>query len=79
MSIAVAILPFVVIALLIYFFFIRQIKKAAKMSPSFADLQTRTAAQQDRLDKIMDKWEEQARRMDAVIGKMERGGDQPKQ
>ena len=72
MSVVLGILPFVMIALLIYFFFIRQIKKAAKASPSFADLQTRAATQQDRLDKIMDKWEEQARRMDSVIGKMER-------
>jgi ATP-dependent Zn protease len=76
MSIIVAILPFLVIAILIYFFFIRQIRKAAKASPSFADLQTRAAAQQDRLDGIMDKWEEQARRMDAVIGKMERDAGQ---
>jgi ATP-dependent Zn protease len=72
LSILVGILPFVIIALLIYFFFIRQIKKAAKASPGIADLQTRTSSQQDRFDKIMDKWEEQARRMDAVIERMDR-------
>ena len=71
-SLIVGVLPFVVIALLIYFFFIRVIRKAAKTSPSSADLQTRATTQLDRMDKILEKWEEQARRMDAVIEKRER-------
>ena len=68
----VSVLPIIIIAVLIWFFFIRQIKKANKGSPSVADLNARTAQQQDRLDNILDKWEEQARRMDVLLEKRER-------
>jgi ATP-dependent Zn protease len=72
LSIAVSILPFMVIAALIWFFFIRQIKKAAKTSASAAEVNARALEQQKRFDGILDKWEEQARRMDAVLEKMEK-------
>jgi ATP-dependent Zn protease len=72
MSLVVSVLPIIVIAALIWFFFIRQIRRVARNSPSTPDLQTRTVEQQDRLDKILDKWEQQARRMDGVLDRMER-------
>ena len=72
MSILWSVLPIVVIAVLIWFFFIRQIRRVSRNSPSSADLQARTSSQQDRLDKILDKWEDQAKRMDAVLDKMEK-------
>ena|SRR5258706_1577601 len=71
LSVVWSILPIVLVAALIWFFFIRQIRRISRNSPSTPDLQARTAVQQDRLDKIMDKWEEQARRMDAVLAKKE--------
>ena len=66
MGVIWSVLPILIIAVLIWFFFIRQIKKMS--------VQTRgqTAGQQDRYDTILSKWEDQARRMDAVIEKMER-------
>jgi len=64
-----SILPIVIIAVLIWFFFIRRIKRISRESP---DLQMKTAEQQDRLDRILDKWEQQARRMDGVLDKLER-------
>lgn len=61
-SIAVSILPFVVIAALIWFFFIRQIRKVgAKPNP-----------QQERFDQILSKWEAQITRIDAILDKWER-------
>ncbi len=72
LSVLTSVLPFVLIAALIWFFFIRQIKKAYKSSPSAADVNARALEQQKRFDGILDKWEEQARRMDAVLEKMER-------
>ncbi len=72
MSIFWSVLPILVIAVLIWFFFIRQIRRVSRNSPSSADLQARTSAQQDRLDQILDKWEDQAKRMDAVLDKMEK-------
>ena len=72
MSIIWSVLPIVVIALLIWFFFIRQIKRAAKNSPSTPDLQARAGEQLNRFEKILDKWEDQTRRMDAVLERMER-------
>ena len=72
MSILWSVLPIIVIAVLIWFFFIRQIRRVSRNSPSSADLQARTSSQQDRLDKILDKWEDQAKRMDAVLDKMEK-------
>jgi len=72
MSIFWSVLPIVVIAVLIWFFFIRQIRRVSRNSPSSVDLQARTSAQQDRLDQILDKWEDQAKRMDAVLDRMEK-------
>ncbi len=72
MSVIWSVLPIVVIALLIWFFFIRQIKRIAKNSPSTPDLQARAGEQLNRFEKILDKWEDQAKRMDAVLEKMER-------
>src|SRR5207247_1260616 len=65
MSIIWSLLPIVVIAVLIWFFFIRQIKRIARNSPSAPDLQARASEQLERFEKILDKWENQARRMDA--------------
>ena len=62
LSIVTSILPFLVIAALIWFFFIRQIKR---LSGSPAQQQARVS------DKILDKWEEQTRRMDAVLDKLD--------
>ena len=67
-----SVLPIIVIAALIWFFFIRQIKRVARNSPSTSDWQARTSEQQARFDRILDKWEAQARRMDGVLEKMER-------
>ena len=72
LSMLTSVLPFVLIAALIWFFFVRQIKKAYKSSPSAAEVNARALEQQKRFDGILDKWEEQAQRMDAVLEKMER-------
>jgi ATP-dependent Zn protease len=72
LSVVSSVLPIVVIAALIWFFFIRQIRRVAKSSPSTPDLHARANQQQDRLDRILDKWEEQGRRMDSVVDQMER-------
>jgi ATP-dependent Zn protease len=72
LSIAASVLPFLVIAALIWFFFIRQIRKATRSSPSAAEVNARALEQQKRFDGILDKWEEQARRMDAVLEKIEK-------
>lgn len=72
LNLVYSLLPFVIIAALIWFFFIRQIKKAARTSPSAAEVNTRALEQQKRFDGILDKWEEQARRMDAVLERMEK-------
>ena len=66
MNVAFSVLPFVIIAALIWFFFIRQIKKIPVQAKAIA------TEQQDRYDTILFKWEDQARRMDAVLEKMER-------
>ena len=71
LSVVWSVLPIIIIAAMIWFFFIRQIRRISRNSPSTPDLQARTATQQDRFDKIMDKWEEQARRMDSVLTKKE--------
>jgi ATP-dependent Zn protease len=61
-SILVSVLPFIVIAALIWFFFIRQIKKAgSKPNP-----------QQERFDQILSKWEAQITRFDAILDKWEK-------
>jgi ATP-dependent Zn protease len=76
MSVVVSVLPFLIIAALIWFFFIRQIKRVTRTSPSAADTQAKSAEQQARFDRILDKWEEQTRRMDGVLDKLERNAKQ---
>jgi ATP-dependent Zn protease len=62
LSIVASILPIVVITALIWFFFIRQIKKVAvKPNP-----------QHERFDQILSKWEAQITRMDALLDKWEK-------
>ena len=72
LSVVSSLLPFVIIAALIWFFFIRQIKKTPRTFPGAAEVNARALEQQKRFDGILDKWEEQARRMDAVLDKMEK-------
>jgi ATP-dependent Zn protease len=72
LSVIWSVLPIIAIAILIWFFFIRQIRRT---SGRVGSQQAKTTEQQDRLDKILDKWEEQLRRMDAVLNRME---DNPK-
>ena len=64
MSIFLSLLPFLVVGAAIWFFFIRQSKFASKKGTDNVD----------RYDKLLDKWEEQAKRMDGVLDKLERGG-----
>ena len=71
-SFLVSVLPIIVIAVLIWFFFIRQIKRIARNSPSTPDLQAKASEQQARFDRILDTWEAQAHRMDGILDKMER-------
>ncbi len=66
-SIVVSILPFVIIAVIIWYFFIRQIRKVGSST------HVRTLQQQDRFDLILIKWEEQTRRMDAVLDRLDTG------
>ena len=66
-----SLLPILVIALFIWFFFIRQIKKAAKTLPSTEERLTKEIEQQARFDKILDRWEQQAARMDAILDQRE--------
>jgi ATP-dependent Zn protease len=61
-SLLVSLLPIVLIAALIWFFFIRQIKKAG----------SRPSPQQERFDQILSKWEAQITRLDAILDKWER-------
>jgi hypothetical protein len=72
LSVLWSVLPFVILGTLIWFFFIRQLKSASKSSPSVANLHAKTAEQQNRFDKLLDKWERQTNRMDAVLEKLER-------
>jgi len=72
MSVLWSVLPIVIIAMLIWFFFIRQIKQGMKGVPSAAQLHARSAQQQDRFEKILEKWEEQAQRMDGVLQCLEK-------
>ena len=67
LSVVVSILPLVVIAALIWFFVIRQIKKAG----------VQRNPQHERLDEILSKWEAQITRMDAILSKWERSQRAP--
>jgi cell division protease FtsH len=71
-SLVWSILPIIVIAVLIWFFFIRQIRIAGKAATGATNSVSRTAEQQNRFDKLLDKWEAQSRRLDAVLDKWER-------
>jgi ATP-dependent Zn protease len=62
LSVFWSVLPVVVIAVLIWFVFMRQLRHARQNTPTA----------QGRMDRILDKWEEQAKRMDAILDKMER-------
>ena len=70
-SVLWSILPIVVIAAFIWFFFIRQIKRVARNSPSTTDLSAKASDQLSRIDRILDRWEKQADRMDAVLDRVE--------
>ena len=74
MSVIWSLLPIIVIAALIWFFFVRQIRKAAGKSQITVDLNIKTAEQQRRFDQVLDKWEQLAARMDALLEKQERRG-----
>jgi ATP-dependent Zn protease len=67
-----SVLPIIGIAAVIWFFFVRQIRKASMAQPGISKIRARRDEQQDRMDKVLDKWEEQGRRMDAILDKMER-------
>ena len=71
LSMVWSVLPFIIIAALIWFFFIRQIRRITRNSPSTSDLSAKASDQLDRFDRILDKWEDQAKRMDAVLSKLE--------
>jgi len=71
MSIIWSVLPIIIIAVLIWFFFIRQIRRISRNSPSTVDLQAKQSEQQARFDKILDKWEAQAGRMDGILNKLD--------
>ncbi len=74
LSLVWSLLPILVIAVFIWFFFIRQIKKAMKTSPSPEERLAKEVEQQGRFDKILDRWEQQADRMDAILDRGERAG-----
>jgi len=61
-SILMSLLPFLIVGAVIWFFFIRRIKFASRKGSEDVD----------RYDKLLDKWEEQAKRMDGVLDRMER-------
>jgi len=74
-----SILPIVVIAAFIWFFFIRQIKRISRGTkgvPSLEERTTKEVEQQQRFDKLLDRWEQQADRMDKIL---QRGEDQATQ
>jgi ATP-dependent Zn protease len=79
MSVVWSILPIIVIAAFIWFFFIRQIKLAARGAGGRASLEERInkeVEQQERFDRILERWEQQADRMDKIL---ERGEHQAAQ
>jgi len=71
LSLVWSILPILVIAVFIWFFFIRQMKIATKTTPTAAELHTRASQQQDHFEKILNKWDEQSKRMDGFLDKLE--------
>ena len=75
-SLLVTLLPFVFIALFVWFFFIRRLKLLTG-TPTIAALHTKEAEQQNRFDKVLDKWEQQAHRMDGVLDKLDKNAGKP--
>ena len=71
LSILWSVLPILVVAMLVWFFFIRQIRKTVRITPNPAELHARAVEQQNRFEKLLNKWEEQARRMDGVLDRLE--------
>ena len=66
-----SVLPIIVVAILIWFFFIRQISKTARSLRTPTELHARSVEQQARFEKLLDKWEEQTKRMDGVLDRLE--------
>ena len=66
-----SVLPIIVVAILVWFFFIRQIRKTFRTTPNPAELQARSVEQQNRYEKLLNKWEEQTKRMDGVLDRLE--------
>ena len=69
-----SVVPFVLIALCIWFFFIRRIRRIARNAP---DMQAKSEEQQARFDRLLDKWEVQARRIDGVLERIDKKGKAP--
>lgn len=72
MNVIWSVLPIFIIAVLIWFFFIARIKKVARTTANSAEAVASTALQRMRLDKILDKWEELADRLEAVLEKIQK-------
>jgi ATP-dependent Zn protease len=77
-SVLWSILPIIVIAAFIWFFFVRQIKGYAKGGPSLEERINKEVQQQQRFDTILDRWEQQADRMDKILERGERQASQQK-
>src|SRR5207247_745315 len=50
-----SVLPILVVAILIWFFFIRQIRNTARTAPNPTELHARSVEQQARFEKLLDK------------------------
>jgi ATP-dependent Zn protease len=72
LSVVWSIVPVLIVAAVIWFFFIRQIKKAARKVPNTATLFARTEELQARFDQVLNRWEKQASRIEALLDKLER-------
>ena len=65
LGVLLSVLPFILVGLFIWFFFVRQIRRALGSRSRVENAQTR-------YDMLLDKWEQQAKRMDAVLDRLER-------
>jgi ATP-dependent Zn protease len=72
LNVLLSILPFVIIGAFIWFFFIRGLRRAVVKASISTDPKSTVDNSQARFDKILDKWEQQAKRMDGVLDRMER-------
>jgi ATP-dependent Zn protease len=77
-SVIWSVLPILVIAVFIWFFFIRQIRMASKTSPALEQRIAKEVEQQNRFDKVLDRWEQQADRMDAILDRGEQAAREKK-